>query len=206
MPEQPLARLQALLRELFQYDYADLDFGIYRLLRLKRGEVEAFLTEQLPRRVDEVFKGAAGEVHAQLERELAELAARVRQEIDGEALTPNGEIKAEYREQRAKAARELIAAYETKRKQVQEIQVSEEQKAEVFNHLWAFFSRYYEAGDFIPKRRYGARETYAVPYNGEEVFFHWANRDQHYVKTAEALRDYAFTVASLLLLQSWSRS
>ncbi|MBI4661061.1 MAG: site-specific DNA-methyltransferase [Verrucomicrobia bacterium] len=197
MAEEPLARLQALLRDLFQYDYADLDFGIYRLLRLKRVEVEAFLTEQLPRRVDEVFKGAAGDVHAQLERELAEMAVRVRQEIDTEALSPTGEIKAEYREQKAKAARDLIAAYEAKRKQVQEIQVSEDQKAEVFNHLWAFFSRYYEAGDFIPKRRYGARETYTVPYNGEEVFFHWANRDQHYVKTAEALRDYAFTVDML---------
>jgi adenine-specific DNA-methyltransferase len=197
MPELPLARLQALLRDLFQYDYADLDFGIYRLLRLKRGEVEAFLTEQLPRRVDEVFKGAAGEVHAQLERELAELAGRVRQEIDADALAPTGEIKAEYREQRARAARDLIAEYENKRQQVREIQVSEEQKAEVFNHLWAFFSRYYETGDFIPKRRYGARETYAVPYNGEEVFFHWANRDQHYVKTAESLRDYAFTVDML---------
>ncbi len=142
MPEPPLARLQALLRELFQYDYADLDFGIYRLLRLKRGEVEAFLTEQLPRRVEEVFKGAAGEVHAQLERELAELGYRVRQEIDADALAPTGEIRPEYREQKAKAARELIAAYEAKRKQVHEIHVSEEQKAEVFNHLWAFFSRY----------------------------------------------------------------
>jgi adenine-specific DNA-methyltransferase len=198
MPENnSLQRLQELLRDLFQYDFADLDFGIYRLLRLKRGEVEAFLTEQLPRRVDEVFKGAAGDVHTQLERELVGLAERVRQEIDADALTPTGEIKPEYRAQKAKAVRDLVAAYEAKRKQVQEIQVSEEQKAEVFNHLWAFFSRYYEAGDFIPKRRYGARETYAVPYNGEEVFFHWANRDQHYVKTAEALRDYAFTVEML---------
>ena len=194
-PLDALQRLQA--RDLFQYDYADLDFGICRLLRLKRGEVEAFLTEQLPRRVDEVFKGAAGELHAQLEQELAELADRVRQEIDVEAISPTGEIKAEYREQRARAVRELIAEYKAKRQQVQEIQVSEEQKAEVFNHLWAFFSRYYEAGDFIPKRRYGARETYAVPYNGEEVFFHSANRDQHYVKTAESLRDYAFTVDML---------
>jgi len=192
-----LQRLQALLRDLFQCDYADLDFGIYRLLRLKRDEVEAFLTEQLPRRVDEVFKDAAGDVHAQLERQLAGLAERVRQEIDADALTPTGEIKPEYRELKAKAARELIAAYDAKRQQVQEIQVSEEQKAEVFNHLWAFFSRYYEEGDFIPRRRYGARETYAVPYNGEEVFFHWANRDQHYVKTAESLRDYAFTVGLL---------
>ena len=60
-----------------------------------------------------------------------------------------------------------------------------------------FFFRYYEEGDFIPKRRYGARETYAVPYKGEEVFFHWANRDQHYVKTTETLRDYAFAVDML---------
>src|ERR1700687_2211862 len=106
MPDRPLARLQVLLRDLFQFDYADLDFGIYRLLRLKREEVEAFLTEQLPRRVDEVFKGAAGDVHAQMERELAGLAERVRQEIDAEALAPTGPIKPEYREQRAKAARE----------------------------------------------------------------------------------------------------
>lgn len=135
------------------------------------------MTEQLPRRVDEVFKGAAGQVHAQLEGELAALTERVKQEIDAEAITPTGEIKEEYRQQKAKAVRDLIATYDAKRKQVQEIQVSEEQKAEVFNHLWAFFSRSYEDGDFIPKRRYGAREAYAVPYNGEEVFFHWANRD-----------------------------
>jgi adenine-specific DNA-methyltransferase len=65
----------------------------------------------------------------------------------------------------------------------------------VFNHLYAFFSRYYESGDFIPKRFYGSnRERYAVPYNGEETFFHWANRDQHYVKTGETFKDYAFTV------------
>ena len=40
-------------------------------------------------------------------------------------------------------------------------------------------------------------ETYTVPYRGEEVFFHWANKDQHYVKTAETFRDYAFTVETL---------
>ena len=38
-----LERLQLLFRELFQLDLADLDFGIYRLLHMKREEVEAFL-------------------------------------------------------------------------------------------------------------------------------------------------------------------
>ncbi len=43
-----LNKLQILLRDLFQFDLSDLDFGIYRLLRLKKDEIEAFLTEQLP--------------------------------------------------------------------------------------------------------------------------------------------------------------
>jgi len=62
------------------------------------------MTEQLPRRADEVFKGAAGDVHAALEQELAGLAERVRQEIDADALTPTGDINTEYRQQKAKAA------------------------------------------------------------------------------------------------------
>src|SRR4051812_41492889 len=81
-----LQRLQDLLRDLFQFDYADLDFGVYRLLRLKRNEVEAFLSEQLPSRVDEVFKVVASDIHGNIAREIAELADRVRREIDAEAL------------------------------------------------------------------------------------------------------------------------
>ena len=54
-----------------------------------------------------------------------------------------------------------------------------------FNHLYTFFSRYYEDGDFIPRRRYSQTERYAIPYNGEEVYLHWTNRDQYYVKSGE---------------------
>src|SRR5438067_2281359 len=55
-----LERLKSLFRELFQLDLADLDFGIYRLLHLKRKEVEAFLTQDLPEAVEKEFKAAAG--------------------------------------------------------------------------------------------------------------------------------------------------
>ena len=33
---------------------------------------------------------------------------------------------------------------------------------------------------------------YAIPYEGEEVTLHWANKDQYYIKTSEYRRDYAF--------------
>ncbi|HSB69287.1 MAG TPA: hypothetical protein VLT62_08160 [Candidatus Methylomirabilis sp.] len=193
----PLKKLQELMRELFQLEFADLDFGLYRLLHLKRHEIEAFLTEQLPRRVVEVFKGMASEERSALEEGVSELAGRIRADIALDALLESGEPNVEHPGFKAKFGQDLLAAYEAKRRQLLSVQVGEAQKAEVFNHLYAFFSRYYEAGDFIPRRRYGAQEAYAVPYNGEETFFHWANKDQHYVKTAEAFRDYVFVVEVL---------
>ena len=36
-----------------------------------------------------------------------------------------------------------------------------------------------------------ARAEGTVPYEGEEVKVHWANRDQYYIKTSEYLRDTA---------------
>jgi adenine-specific DNA-methyltransferase len=61
------------------------------------------------------------------------------------------------------------------------------------SHLHTFFSRYYDKGDFISQRRY-KKDTYAIPYEGEEVKLYWANHDQYYIKSSEHLRDYAFVV------------
>jgi len=65
-------------------------------------------------------------------------------------------------------------------------------RATVFSRLYTFFSRYYQDGDFVSKRRYSKRQKYAIPYNGEEVYLYWANHDQYYIKTAEHFRDYSF--------------
>src|ERR1700692_4949381 len=40
-------KLKYLLRELFQLDSADLDFGIYRIMNTKRSEIERFLDNDL---------------------------------------------------------------------------------------------------------------------------------------------------------------
>jgi adenine-specific DNA-methyltransferase len=64
----------------------------------------------------------------------------------------------------------------------------------VYNHLYDFFSRYYDTGDFIPKRRRSfapdGRDTYAIPWDGEEVVLHWANKDQYYIKTGDRFTHY----------------
>ena len=196
-----LKRFQDLMRDLFQFDMSDLDFGMYRLLRLKRDEIEIFLKEQLPRKVDEAFASMAQEEKAVLKASVDELAGSIREKVAEDAIAADGQVKYKYRESAVKFVEEIVAKYEEAREKLTATDAVEADKVDVFNHLYNFFSRYYEAGDFIPKRRYGARETYAVPYDGSEVFFTWANRDQHYVKTAETFKDYAFTVEGNLFSQ-----
>lgn len=184
-------RLKDLFRELFQLDTADLDFGLYRLFRLKRSEIEAFLNKQLPDDVEKAFASLAGADREELKKQVEDLAKRARDTIADNAILPSGEPNP------AHAGTKAVKQYVEARKRLEAVEASEAQRAEVFNLLYAFFSRYYDGGDFIPRRFFGARPAYAVPYNGEEIFFHWANKDQYYVKSGEAFRDYAFTVATV---------
>jgi adenine-specific DNA-methyltransferase len=186
-----LHRLKGLLRELFQLDVADLDFGLYRLFHLKRTEIEIFLDKHLPAEVDRVFEIVAGAEREALQKRMDELAIRARASVADDAIFPNGEPNPTHAE--TKAVKEYLEA----RRRFQGFEASEAQRAEVFNLLYAFFSRYYDNGDFIPRRFYGARAAYAVANNGEEVLFHWANKDQYYVKSSETFRDYAFLVPTV---------
>ncbi|KHE91792.1 MAG: hypothetical protein K8F52_08050 [Candidatus Scalindua rubra] len=45
--ETQYVKLKKILRQMFQMDQADLDFGIYRIMNQKREEIEQFLDEEL---------------------------------------------------------------------------------------------------------------------------------------------------------------
>lgn len=194
-----LEKLQSLLRELFQFELSDLDFGIYRLFRLKKDELEKFLGEQIPQSVEKAFADLAEGDTGKLKAEVAELAQKIREELELDAILDDGSLNPRYDKAAiGKTVRLMVNDYEEKFKRLRGLLATENQKDDVFNHLHAFFSRYYDRGDFIARRFFGARPRYAVPYNGEETHFHWANKDQHYIKSGEAFRDYSFTVDDIL--------
>ena len=67
---KPLEKFQDLLCELFQFDCADLDFGIYRIMNHKRDAIERFITQELPRTIAaELDRGSLAE-QSQATREL----------------------------------------------------------------------------------------------------------------------------------------
>ncbi|RMF59809.1 MAG: site-specific DNA-methyltransferase [Calditrichaeota bacterium] len=67
----------------------------------------------------------------------------------------------------------------------------------VFNHLVRFFNRYFHEGEFIPLHRFGKQQHYIIPYNGEEIYFYWVNRNQYYIKSSPIFYTYRFVFNSM---------
>lgn len=175
--EQLRNRLIKKLSELFQLDQPDLDFGFYRIMHAKAQEVQDFIKTDLLKIVADAF----GDVD---ENRKAELKAKIEKEI--EAAKEYGVADPE----NSPKVKEAQAAYLTAKD-------TASAEADIYDHLYRFFERYYDDGDFI-SRRYDTRETsgkaapFSVPYNGEEVKLHWANADQYYIKSAEYFSNYSF--------------
>ncbi|GGD58540.1 site-specific DNA-methyltransferase [Pseudoxanthomonas indica] len=163
-------KLVTLLRELFQLDQPDLDFGIYRIMHAKAGEVTQFLERDLLPQVKDAFAQYQSEDGAELKKKLEQMVAQLTEAgVDPEAAPKVRELR-----EQLKGAIDIGAL-----------------ENEVYDQLYSFFRRYYSEGDFLAKRVYKPG-VYAIPYEGEEVTLHWANKDQYYIKTSEYLRDYAF--------------
>ena len=159
--------------KMLMLDQADLDFGIYRIMKEKRNEINRYLTVTLPNQVKELLAANASTHTTELKKQLDETIAQI------QALGYNPDTNP-----KVQALREEIAKAGS----------SDEMEANVYSHLTTFFSRYYDGGDFISQRRY-KKDVYAIPYEGEEVKLHWANADQYYIKTAEYFRDYSFKLS-----------
>jgi adenine-specific DNA-methyltransferase len=168
---QKYEKLKTLLKELFQLDQPDMDFGFYRIMHAKSAEVTQFLDKDLLPQVQQAFSLYRTADKVELEKELTKAIEQAK------ALGADPETIPKVKELRQKLADEAV-----------DVDALEN---EVYDHLFSFFRRYHSEGDFLAKRVYKPG-VYAIPYEGEEVKLHWANRDQYYIKISEYLRDYAF--------------
>lgn len=172
-----LNRFISLLKQIFELDKSDLDFGIYRVMNLRKTQIEEFLTQRLPQMVQETLapfaQGSKEEIRAQM-TQIEENVAAMGMAVD--VLPDTAPMKQKYVQLKKQLAEGAdLSALET----------------DVYSALYSFFNRYYEDGDFVSKRRY-KEGVYAIPYEGEEVKLYWANQDQYYIKTSENFKDYTF--------------
>ena len=193
---EALNTLREKLREMFHFAHNDLDFGIFRILKIKRDEVNLFIDEKLTAIVDEAL---AAVTEALYESQLTEVRDYVDEE-GGRRQKAWLENIAENRQElidflQGEEQEELIAPLETD---------PDELKAHlafrVYNHVHNFFERYYRDGDFGYNDRstalYKVDYPDAADYDGADTLFHWKCRDSYYIKTATGFNSVAFAVES----------
>lgn len=163
--------LVAKLREIFQIDRPELDFGIYRILNARAGEINDYLQSRLAEKVQAALSAGSTASAQQLQVDLYKAI----QQAQDVGINPDDAPKVKDLRARLKEATAGNSEHENA----------------VFSHLLTFFSRYYQDGDFISQRRYKG-DTYAIPYAGEEVMLYWANKDQYYTKSGENFSNYRF--------------
>ena len=126
---QKQEKLKTLLKELFQLDQPDLDFGLYRVLHAKSAEVSQFLDQDLLPQVQAAFVQYKTADKAELERELSKVIA------DIEAAEMDPEDSPKVKDLRAKLNNDAVDIGKL--------------ESEVYDHLFSFFRRYYTEGDFL---------------------------------------------------------
>lgn len=175
--ETILDRFRNTLRSIFMLDSAEeLDFGIYRIMRIKKQEIDNWLDIRLEKIVEEQISNGMSSDYSEKKIKLDEKVSAMRKEgYTSDEIANDRFVK--------KLQAELAVMGN-----------AEEMQAEVFTHLNTFFTRYYDKGDFVSQRRY-KKDVYAIPYEGEEVKLHWANADQYYIKTGEYFKNYHFTLS-----------
>ncbi len=172
-----------LLHELFQLNQPELDFGLYRIMHAKSGQIKAFIENDLAREIDEAFAAGGDDKVAELKAAYEQARTQAKEfGIDDPDANP-----------KVKESKEAYAA----------AREGGDDPSDIYDHLYRFFSRYYDKGDFLSRRYHVAENDsraapYAVPYDGREVYLHWANKDQYYIKSSEYLSNFSFDLAEAL--------
>jgi adenine-specific DNA-methyltransferase len=207
---QPTAfeQFQQFLREMFQYDNNDLDFGLFKVLRLKRSYIEQFISgdgEQDLRQIVQRELAAIRSTESADEHELLGnyLISLGKKTSDAwAALQPDPHDT----EKQAKLRQAIVALEEddklanTQKRldrwlATQKVSLSHIE-AQLYNYLLNFFELYYQNGDFGYNSR--ASNAFKVPYeadyDGSDTLFHWKHKDSYYIKTGASFPEVKLDV------------
>lgn len=196
--ENSIDQLKYFLKEMFQFNANDLDFGIYRIYNLKRKEIENFIDGKEKQCLEPIINKTL-ELVSNIEKqvELTSLTAYLKK-FNQEGLVNDtagnydkiqqliinfGENDAE------KESLSTALSASTK-----EFNITDEIKDKIYNHILGYFEMYYSNGDFGYNNR--SRNLYKVPYeadyDGNDTMFHWKHKGSLYIKTGNSFNAIKF--------------
>ncbi|PNU19096.1 hypothetical protein C2E25_14265 [Geothermobacter hydrogeniphilus] len=189
-------QLRDFLKGMFQFEDHDLDFGIYRIIRLKRKFIESFIDGEGEESLRATVMWALGSVqNSQSDAArnwLSAFAATLGKKGEAKwetlvAAPDNLSAQDDFRallvladdQEREQAEAHLKTFLETRQLSTEDLEVR------VYNHLLNFFELYYQNGDFGYNTRAASafKVPYETDYDGSDTLFHWKHKDSYYIKT-----------------------
>lgn len=189
--------LKYFLKEMFQFNENDLDFGIYKIYNLKRKHIESFIDgdgendlaptiEQIMKEVNlQTQKADAIDLYNFLKgKNMENLLNDPEANYEDIQLALNFEKDEDKKESLTQTLNNLSKAEG----------LTDELKDKIYNHILGFFQMYYSNGDFGYNDR--SRDLYKVPYeadyNGSDTMFHWKHKGSLYIKTGTSFNAIKF--------------
>lgn len=199
MPEsnpttEALNTLREKLRDMFHFAHNDLDFGIFRILKIKRDEVNQFIDKKLVVIVDKALSEVTDALYNNQLTAVKEYVSReggATEQAYLNDISDNLQLLIDFLEY--KQQDELITSLQTDPEDLKS-----KLAFRVYNHIHSFFEGYYRDGDFGYNDRSTAQYKVDYPdaadYDGTDTLFHWKCRDSYYVKTTTGFNSVTFEV------------
>lgn len=189
--------LKYFLKEMFQFNENDLDFGIYKIYNLKRKHIESFIdgdgVGDLTPTIETILKEVNLENQKTDSIELYNFLKNLNQDKlleDPEANYKQLELFIGTEQSEDKKAKLTESLNNLSKSEG----LTDELKDKIYNHILGFFQMYYSNGDFGYNDR--SRDLYKVPYeadyNGSDTMFHWKHKGSLYIKTGTSFNAIKF--------------
>jgi adenine-specific DNA-methyltransferase len=196
----PFGQFQNFLSDMFQFDHSELDFGLFKVLRLKRTYIEQFINGNDPqdlrsiviRELDAIRSADDADERQWLANRCEHLGPKPRKAWDnvlGNLQDPKLHDVLRKAIEQAEEDDKITLTMERLDRWLQSQQHSASHlEAQLYNYLLNFFELYYQNGDF----GYNSRATsafkvpYEADYDGTDTMFHYKHKDCYYIKTANS--------------------
>lgn len=189
--------LKYFLKEMFQFNENDLDFGIYKIYNLKRKHIESFIEgdgeNDLAPTIEQIMKDVS------LQTQKADaiglynfLKGKNMEDLLNDPEANYEDIQLALNFERDDDKKEVLT--QTLNNLSKAEGLTDELKDKIYNHILGFFQMYYSNGDFGYNDR--SRDLYKVPYeadyNGSDTMFHWKHKGSLYIKTGTSFNAIKF--------------
>ncbi|ATU05348.1 hypothetical protein BKN14_02750 [Candidatus Gracilibacteria bacterium HOT-871] len=178
-----LLNLQEKLKEIFEINNSDLDFGIYRIMKFREKEIKNFIDIELPKTINSKFKSLESS-----SKNIFDKVSEFEEASENDSLVELYNSGNTTEIESASKYNPKFKEYVSNKNSLKDSKKTSIESDDIYNWLNAFFTSYYDKGDFFKTRK--QKGTYK--FEGGDVGFTWATEGQYYIKSGKHFNIYSF--------------